>query len=403
MPKPKEREDIITIRLGLPEFRVHDQWEHGEKMYVGVEKSDPVIGWCNTCNRQVLESPTTQSRYRTPQDLPLYGSPVILNVRVRRARCDDCGRWISDSFDSVKPFAHKTRRLQEALKEEARGGRTVKEVAEAFRVGYHAAYDATFKNAGRGRKRALPPLLGIDEFSKRKGHNYDSILLDLTKHRTVDVIEGRTKEQVSNYLSSRSEADRRKVQAVCMDMSDSFLGAVQEALPHAEVVVDRFHVMQLGVKALETIRRQEQRGLPKGKKAPLFKARYLLTKPADDLSEEQLQQREQIRADHPTIDEAAIIVEDLRDWYKKIYKYLGAARNSLNAIINYAASSENKHLQTLGQTLTDWKEPIVAYMRWYITNGPTEGTNNKVKTIKRAAYGHRNRINLKTRILAQSR
>ena len=403
MPTPKQREDTITLRLGLPELRVLDQWEHGDVMYVAVEKSDPVIGWCDTCGRRVLESQSTQSRYRTPQDLPLYGSPVILNVRVRRDRCNDCSRWISDSFESVKPFAHKTRRLQEALKEQARGGRTVKEVAESFRVGYHAAYDATFKHAGRGRKRALPPLLGIDEFAKRKGHNYDTILLDLQKHRTVDVIEGRTKDQVSSYLNARSEADRNKVQAVCIDMSDSFLGAIQQALPHAEVVVDRFHVMQLAVKVMDKVRRQAQRGLPKGEKAPLFKARYLLTKPPDDLSDEQLQQREEIRSAHPAIDEAATIVEDLRDWYNKSYKYLGAASNSLNLIINDAATSENNHLQTLAKTLTNWNEHIVAYMRWYITNGPTEGTNNKVKTIKRAAYGHRNRINLKTRILAQSR
>ena len=92
MPTPKEREDTITLCLGLPEFRVLDQWEHGDEMYVEVEKSDPVIGWCNMCERWVLESQATQSRYRTPQDLPLRGSPVILNVRVRRDRCDHCGR-----------------------------------------------------------------------------------------------------------------------------------------------------------------------------------------------------------------------------------------------------------------------------------------------------------------------
>jgi transposase len=204
-------------------------------------------------------------------------------------------------------------------------------------------------------------------------------------------------------LNARSELDRDNVQAVCIDMSNSFLGAIQNALPHAEVVVDRFHVMQLAVKVMDKVRRQEQRGLPKGDKAPLFKTRYMLTKPSDELSDEQLLQREEIRAHYPAIDEAAVIVEDLRDWYNRSYKYLGAARNSLNRIIDNAASSESKQLQTLAKTLTDWKEPIVAYMRWYITNGPTEGTNNKVKTIKRAAYGHRCRINLKTRILAQSR
>jgi transposase len=401
MPE-KQDSDFITLKLGLPELRVLGQWTQSDGIHVLVEKKELVIGWCLRCDRQVLAGPSAEVRYRTAQDLPLYDRPVFLHLRVRRRRCDQCQGWVSDQFASVRPFARQTRRLHQALKEEARGGRTVTEVAASYGVGYHAAYDAAFKHAGRGRKRALPEQLGIDEFAKRKGHNYDTILLDLAAHRTVDVIEGRTKKQLVEYLKSRPEAERQRVKAVCTDLSETYAEAVREALPRAELVADRFHVMQLAVKAVDKERRAIQRELPKGEKDPLFKTRYLLTKPAKKLNEKQQALRDTIRETYETLDEAASFVEALREWYQREYKYLGAARTSLETIIKQAAASDSAALNTLAKTLTQWKEPIVAYMRHRITNGPTEGTNNKVKTIKRAAYGHRKRLNLRTRILAQT-
>ncbi len=320
----------------------------------------------------------------------------------RRGRCEEDGCWVRDSFESIAPYKRKTRRLRKALHDQSLGGRSVKEVAKSYQVGYHATYDAAFQFAGSGRKRALPELMGIDEFAKRKGQDYDTILLDLNNRRTIDILEDRSKDDIIKYLQCRSEQDRHRVRAVCMDLSDLFASAIRAALPDAVIVADRFHVMQLPVKVMDKVRCAIQRGLPKGEKEPIFKARYILTKPAKKLNEEQLTLRNEIRAKYPAIDEVACRIEELRDWYQHPYKYLGSARNALEAIIEKAANSDIEELRTLAKTLEKWKNEIVAYMRYRITNGPTEGRNNKVKTIKRQAYGHWNRVNLRSRILAQS-
>lgn len=317
-------------------------------------------------------------------------------------RCDECGARIYETVKFARPRARKTNRLREALREEALGGRTVQEVARSYGVGYHAAFDAAFSNAGKGRRRALPRFLGIDEFAKRKGHNYDTILVDLERHRTVDVVEGRKKDDVVRYLNSRTETDLCRVEAVCTDTSDAFAGATREALSHATLVVDRFHVMQLAAGKLDKVRRTIQNGLPKGEKRPLFEARKDLTKPPKKMIEKRRLQRDSLLRQYPALAEAAGIVTDLRDWYDCSYKYLGAADTALGKIIDHAAASEQKPLRTLAQTLSDWRAAIVSFMKYRITNGATEGTNNKVKTIKRQAYGHRNRQYLKSRILAQT-
>lgn len=391
-------EDRITLQLGLPELRVLAQHERDGEHHLRVESVEAGL-WCDECDRPALHE--TDHRWRTVQDLPIYDHPVFFHVRVRTCRCGECGERVFESFDFVKPRARKTKRLQAAVREQARGGRTVQEVAKAYRIGYHAAFDATFKHAGRGRPRSLPRLLGIDEFAKRKGHNYDSILVDLESHRTIDVVEGRKKNDVVAYLNSRTEADRQRVEAVCADMSDAFAGAIREALPHATLVTDRFHVMQLAAGKVDEVRRTLQKALPKGEKRPLFEARKDFTKPPQKLTEKRLLRRDSLLREHPPLAEAAAVVTDLRQWYGRSYKYLGAADTALGKIVDRAAESEQKPLRTLADTLNEWRASIVAFMKYRITNGPTEGTNNKVKTIKRQAYGHRNRRYLNSRILAQ--
>lgn len=396
------RTDTIIISLGLPEFQVLEQWTNRTGIHVMVKKGEPVIGKCPRCGRLVLETAQTQTRSRIVQDFPLHDKAIFLHVMTRRGRCEEDGCWVRDSFESIAPYKRKTRRLRKALHDQSLGGRSVKEVANSYRVGYHAAYNAAFQFAGSGRKRALPELMGIDEFAKRKGQNYDTILLDLNNHRTIDILEDRSKDDIIKYLRSRSDQDRDRVRAVCMDLSDLFAGAIREALPEVVIVADRFHVMQLPVKVMDKVRCAIQRGLPKGEKEPIFKTRYILTKPAEKLDDEQLRLRNEIRAKYPSIDEVACRIEELRSWYQCRYKYLGSARKALEAIIEKAASSDIDDLRTLAKTLEKWKNEIVAYMQYRITNGPTEGRNNKVKTIKRQAYGHRNRVNLRSRILAQS-
>jgi transposase len=101
------------------------------------------------------------------------------------------------------------------------------------------------------RKLPTPSFLGIDEFTLRKGHRYDTILCNLDTREVLEVISGRKKEDVVTLLERLSDPD--VVKAVSMDMSASFRPAVQTALPNAQIVVNHFHVIQHVMKAFRKV------------------------------------------------------------------------------------------------------------------------------------------------------
>src|SRR5438876_10005146 len=98
---------------------------------------------------------------------------------------------------------------------------------------------------------ANPRFLGIDEFARRKGHHYETMLCDLVNHPVLEISEGRTLEEVQKVLERLSNPDA--VEAVSMDMSASFRPAVQLCLRKAQIVVDHFHVIQHVMKAFKKI------------------------------------------------------------------------------------------------------------------------------------------------------
>ena len=135
----------------------------------------------------------------------------------------------------------------------------------------------------------LPPprFLGIDEFARRKGHRYDTILCDLDTRKVVEVSAGRKKEEVIGLLERLTNCDA--VEAVSMDMSSPFREAVQLCLPQARIVADHFHVIQdVGKAVNKVIGRWAKR--TEGKQA-LDGQRHLFLRNQENLSVEEEQTR----------------------------------------------------------------------------------------------------------------
>jgi len=153
--------------------------------------------------------------------------------------------------------------------------------------------------------------LGIDEFARRKGHHYDTILCDLDARQVLEVSAGRTKDEVSHLLERLSDCDA--VEAVSMDMSITFREAVQLTLPHARIVADHFHVIQHGGLAVNKVlgrcAKKEE-----GKKA-LDGQRHLFLRNQEDLSVEKEQKRVNLAAAFPEIEREWQLKETLRTWY----------------------------------------------------------------------------------------
>jgi len=155
-------------------------------------------------------------------------------------------------------------------------------------------------------------VLGVDEFSIKKGHVYDTAIMDIEHKQVLGVVSGRGQKSVEAFLDRLP--DREAIEAVVMDMHEPFRQAVELCLPGAKVVADKFHVATHVNQALDQVRIGLQ---AKGdKKKELFRRRYLLLKGAERLTEENKERLERLFFNYPELAVAWALKERFRRWYR---------------------------------------------------------------------------------------
>ena len=186
-----------------------------------------------------------------------------------------------------------------------------------------------------------------------------------------------------------------------MDMSAAYRGAVSTNLPKAKIVFDRFHVMKLFNEKLSDLRRALHREATDVMQKKVLKGtRWLLLKAAENLDEEKDERKrlEEALALNKSLAVAYYLKEDLRQFWEQPGKKFGTL--FLDGWIKRAEASGIKMLQQMAKTLAAHRSGLLAYYDVMITSGPMEGTNNKIKTMKRQAYGFRDKEFFKLKILA---
>lgn len=347
-------------------------------------------------------------RLRRKRDVPLRGHLVEVILHKRRFWCRVCRKAFTESDSACGRRKRTTMRLREEIGKQA-CTRPIAHVASAYEVGprfVQACLEtvASAQLAKRGLsldesgKLPTPRFLGIDEFARRKGHRYDTILCDLEGRKVLEVSAGRKKEEVVGLLERLTNCDG--VEAVSMDMSSPFREAVQLCLPHARIVADHFHVIQHVNKAVNKVigrfAKKEE-----GKKA-LESQRHLFLRNQQDLSAEEEQTRASLAATFPEIDIAWQIKEALRTWYATTSAATAAAE--LDGWIATVKRDGPAELRKALSAFRNWRQEILAFFDFLptrLSNGFVEGKNNRTKALMRQGYGYRNRSHLRLRILLE--
>jgi len=329
---------------------------------------------------------------REIRDLPLFDADTVLVVWRARVACPRCGPKL-EALDWLEPHARVTNRLAENVARLCKV-MPIKQVAEHYGLHWDTvkAIDKVYL------QRELEPvkldkvkLLLMDEFSLHKGHRYATVITDAETKRVLWVGKGKRREDVRPFFELLGKKGCKRILAVAMDMSAAFEGEVRAQCSNAKIVYDQFHVVaNYGHDVIDRIRINEANRLRCDKAAREFikGAKWLLLRNWENLPDRDAKIRlnEILEANKPLM-----IAYVLKDALKELWKYKreGWARKAWENWMEMAISSGLPPLVKFARNLAKRIDGILSHCRWQLNTSVLEGINNKIKVLKRIAYGYR--------------
>jgi transposase len=378
--------------------------------HVRTDYGEGAVLFTITQNRHTLRCPVCGSADVTAhggvprlfRGVPIGRKPTAVFLTIPRVECHLC--QITRQVDV--PFAEPRRRHTRAFERyalELGQHMTIQDVAQHLGVSWDTIKEIQKsylqQHYGKPKLHKLKQI-AIDEIAIAKGHRYLTVVLDLVSGAVVFVGDGKGAAALDPFWR-RLRACRAKIRAVATDMSVAYIQAVREHLPRAVHVFDHFHVIKLFNDKLTAFRRElYHEATTKLHKAVLKGTRWLLLKNPENLDpqrNERARLEEALRINQP-LATVYYMKEDLRQLWGQPDKR--TAGRVLQDWIRRAEASGIKILQQFAGTLAMYRTGILAYYDFPISTGPLEGTNNKIKTMKRQAYGFRDKEFLKLKIYA---
>jgi transposase len=376
---------------------VKTEYAKGEVVFTIEQPLDSLR--CPVCgSADVIGRGRNVRRFRT---VPIGSKPVYLMLAVPRVECHDCGVVRQVKLALADPRVTYTKAFQRYALELSQH-MTIKDVANHLGISWDVIKE--IQKADLKRQFDRPKLkhlrqIAIDEISTAKGHVYLTIVLDLESGVVVHVGHGKGGDALKGFWT-RLRRSGAKIEAVASDMSPAYIDAVTTHLPSARLVFDRFHVIKLYNDKLSDLRRAMYHQLQDTMQKDVLKGvRWLLLKRPEHLDpnrNEPERLQEALRLNEP-LAMAYYLKEELNEVWEQDDEE--SAQALLTDWILYAESTGIRMLQTFVKTLRLHVMGILAYYDYSISTGPLEGTNNKIKTMKRQAYGFRDQEFFRLKIL----
>ncbi len=367
--------------LNLPDYTVTrlEETPHDYHVYATVNGAAHPCVACRSTN--VVGHGRKEQVIR---DLPMHGKRVAVYVEVRRYRCRGCGKTFSPPSSQVDGKREMTARLLGWIERESLR-RTFADIAEEVGVD-----EKTVRNIFRAHVRHLeatvrietPRWLGIDEIhilGRPRG-----ILSNLEQQTVVNVLPNRNKSTILGYLQQLP--DREKIRYVAIDMWNPYREAVWQLLPHAKVIVDKFHVLRQANQAVEVTRKSLRASLTPKQRRTLMHDRFVLLKRRHDLTDQEALLLSGWAENFPILKAAYELKEAFFDIYR--------CQSRQQALLAYASWRQSipaelaEAFRPLTTAVANWQDEIFAYFDHRLTNAYTESLNNLIRLINRVGRGY---------------
>ena len=347
---------------------------------------------CPRCNHST--SKVHDYRVQRIKDVSAFGLNTIIFLNKRRHVCPSCGKRFYESVSFLPKYHRMTNRLVAQVIVSLKELRSIKSVASAYNISAPTA-SRIFDHVGYSNMD-LPKVISLDEFrGNAEGERFQCILTDPEHKKVLDILPNRRIEDLTQYFLKYK--NRKSVQHVVIDMSGPYKSLAKSVFPQAKIIADRFHVVRQVVWAFENVRKDEQSKFHASRRKYFKRSRRLLLKNPEKLNEEEKIQVELMLQ----------ISERLRQAYRmknEFHKFMACknrdeARKQLGIWNMMATGYDLPEFHACTKTFINWSEEILNSFQFPFSNGYTEGVNNKIKVLKRNAFGVKNFERFRKRIL----
>jgi transposase len=340
---------------------------------------------CGKCGRRCPgydRSPSRRWRH-----LALGRWPFWLEYAPRRVNCARCGVMV----EQVPWAAHGSRFTREFEEMTAYLAQRMDQTAVRVLMGID--WRTVGAIVARIVKERLDPqrleelyVIGVDEISFRRHHNYITVVVDHARRRVVWTGEGKSSETLERFFTELGPERSGKIETATIDMSQAYITVLRDRAPQAQIVFDRFHVQKLASEAVDEVRREQVRKAKGTDQAGWIKdTRFALLKNPWNLTGMERLRLSSVQQHNRPLYRAYLLKETLAKTLD--YLQLARAKKALGQWLSWATRSRLAPFVKLAKTIKRHKDGVLAYIPSRQTNGLTEGLNNKTRLITRRAYG----------------
>lgn len=335
-------------------------------------------------------------RMQTIKDLPFQLKHCYLLLKKRRYACS-CGKRFYENYSFLPKYFHRTSRLTAFIATALHDTSSVSSIAKRCNVSTATA-NRILDTISFQRPR-LSQSISIDEFKgNADGEKYQCILVDPMKHSILDILPSRSQSFLTSYFREIPKTERYRIKFFVCDMWQPYTDLAKIFFPNATIIIDKYHFIRQTTWAIENVRKRVQKNMPAKLRKYYKRSRTLI-----------LTRYEKLRDENKKACDLMLLYNDdlrlahyLKEWFYHICqnpKY-AEQRKEFWDWISTAEQSQLPEFEKCAATYRHWsKEILNAFKYGHLTNGPTEGFNNKIKVLKRSSYGIRNFKHFRTRIL----
>jgi transposase len=332
--------------------------------------------------------------------LDLWQCRTIIEAEVPRLRDPATGATETAAVPWAEGLSRWTLQFEARAIEVLQRTRSISDGSRLLKLGWDACDRIMKRAVERGlqrRETVNVSLVGIDEKSFGKGHDYIAVMNDLQESRVLEVVEGAGAKEVEALWETLPAEQRAKVEAVAMDRGKAMISGTRKAVPQAAIVHDRFHISAEQNKAVDEVRRAENKKLMSEGDERLKGTRYLWLSGLERMGEDALKSFESLVQINLKTSRAWELKTLFEGFWKQPDKEAGRA--FFKKWKNRAVRSRLPHFVKLARSLESSLEELLNYFDWHISNAMSEGFNSVIQQLKAAARGFRSFASYRARIL----